>query len=165
MASRSPASADLSYSLEDIHPGEDIIETTPDVVLDNQEWMLDREGPAYADVWYPVEMSGNSYVALKQIWARAIDRCGTDALQTAVGYILAWSNNALTFYVRLQTAGGTDTLTVTTNETQKYWRGPIGTLNDLDSAGGDEYCTISAAATGGGTQYVWVAGVAFVTPP
>lgn len=157
MGSRSPASPDWTYAYEDISPGEDIIETVPDVILDNQEWILDREAPLICEVWYPIEITSTSYVTVMELFAIGADRCGTDASYAATSYILAWASNATNFDVRVKDfAANYDTANVVANHTDKYWRACSGTMT-IDGDGTRTTPTVEARA--GAASTLWIAGL------
>lgn len=167
MASRAPSDVDASYDVDDIEPGKDITLSVPDVVLDNQEWIVDRAALVFADTFYPVEIDAASWTTARYpVYLSAPHRgrspAGTDS---AITYVLAWAEDLSTdFDIRLAYAigvigSGTDSASITSSNTSKIWRALSGDL-EIVSAGylTATVCTLQAQRTAGSGK-IWIAGL------
>lgn len=170
MASRAPTGIDDTYDVDDIEVGKDVIFTEPDIILDNQEWIVDRDAMVFSEVWYPVEVDSGAWTFVRYFQARGVDRCtdlSTEAEGVAKSYILGWAENGTTdFDLRVAEetwtglgSGGTNSVSVTSSQTSKIWRDATGTMI-LQAEKSDKisYWTVDARRTAGSGK-VWVAGL------
>lgn len=164
MGSRGPTAPDLSYDLDELSPGEPITFGAPDLIRDNQEWIIDRSAMVYGDVWYPVEVDSGSLTKVTEFFCRTPDRCDGPAgglgEEEVISYVLAWSEDGSTqFYVEVsrQTSVTLDSATITANLTSKIWRPLAGDLVVYNSNAATEV-RVRANRTSG-TGKIWIGGV------
>lgn len=167
MASRSPSDIDATYDVEDLVPGEDITLTVPNLILDNQEWIVDRAAMVYCDVFYPIEIDATGWNNVRSpLTIFSIDRCGDTGVSdtdSAITYVLAWSEDGSTdFDVRLQEVSGigsgTDSVSVTASHTSKIWRAMSGNLELPNDIPQTSTMQLQAGRTAGSGK-VWVGGL------
>jgi hypothetical protein len=74
MAARNPTTFDFTYDETALLPGSYVKTTVPDVIFDNQQFILDHATLLFADVWEKITVTGTTR-PIRRLWAH-FDMCG-----------------------------------------------------------------------------------------
>lgn len=160
MAARSPTDYSLTYDEQDLHPGQDIDDAVPDDIVDSQAYVQLRVHLVSTACWYPVEIDSASWTLARKLRFVGPDTCTGGSQGVPNVAIKAWSDDGSTdFDVRLYdvSAAAGVSVSVTSSQTSKIWRGPCGVGFNLSGDGYVDDYTVDARRTAGSGK-IYVAG-------
>ena len=162
MALRTATAPDLTYAVEDMEPGDQLVYVDPDTILDNQDWCTQRKSIISIDCFYPLTTTAAAYATLatgRFAVATQANYVGAPATTACwrVG-VLCWTNDVATDYdIRVATAGGNDSANFV-GTTTPAWR-TIPIVNAAyDARTGAQTGVSIAARRNAGVGTVYVAG-------
>lgn len=161
MALRTPTDYALTYDEQDLHPGQPIYDLIPDDIIDSQMYVQRRVHLVSTACWYPVEIDAGTWTLARTVRFIAPDSCDGTGQGVPNVAIKAWSDDGSTnFDLRLYDTNAllAVTVSVTSSQTSKIWRGPFGVGLNM---GGDGYVddyTVDAQRTAGSGK-IYVAGL------
>lgn len=106
MAARNPTDFNASFDIKKISPGREIRSTIPNIIENNQHYMLDQQELVISDFFYSVQ-TGATAIQVVGYSLVGKDLCGDTTAAGTTGY-------EFTFYVEAD-IGSTGTISVTTN--------------------------------------------------
>jgi hypothetical protein len=142
-------------------PRKQILVTTPNLVLNDQQFVLEMEQVVLSDVFPPKSVDSTSWTEVCRYYTKDRDLCGTAATDAACPvYFLTWASAAGTeWQVRMVGPGGTTSSgTISATPTSKIWRLAATLSNALATEGTIEEQVISMRRTKG-TGILYLGGV------